>query len=164
MHTDEKLMQNILLSHILDLILVKEKTNILPELNECENWDMKVEVFLKHIPAHVKHSKRYQKALANVAYGRIQAILTYNFANISKLKSSITLLRPKDLPQGVVIDENYKLDKFSEIPVNVHMLEGNHATIVDNKDCANIINREIRDLIKQAAANATGEIENTLES
>lgn len=157
-------MQDFLLGHILDILAPKQKKNLLPELAECDTWDNKVEVFLKHVPDTVKHSKQYQRALATVVYGRLQAILKYDSSDYKKLKSAIILLRPKDLPAGIVMDENYGLDKFTEIPIKVHMLEGNHATIVDNKDCANIINRAIQDLTKEADAKSTGEILNTFES
>lgn len=43
----------------------------------------------------------------------------------------------------LVLEENYGLDKHTESTVIVHYLEGNHVSIIENKDVANIINRVI---------------------
>lgn len=51
------------------------------------------------------------------------------------------LLRPKETPPFVVVDDNYGLDIFTENSVTIYYLEGNHINIIENKDCANIINR-----------------------
>lgn len=79
--------------------------------------------------------------MATASFDRLQMVL--NQGEIVKVKAPITLLRPKETPPFLVIEENYGLDKFTDGPVTVHLLEGNHVSIIENKDCANIINRII---------------------
>lgn len=162
--TDLKMLENALLSYVIEMLAPKQQIDLLPALATCPDWETKVDIFLKHVPENIKHSKRYQRALVKVIYGRLQAIMNYSTADFKKLKSPAILLRAKDLPAGLVIDEDYALQAFLEQPVKVHLLEGNHISIVDNKDCANIINRAMLDLVKEAAAKATGEILNTIDS
>lgn len=162
--TDRKLMQDALLSYVIEMLAPKQQIDLLPVLVTCPDWESKVDVFLKHVPENIKHSKRYQRALVKVIYGRLQAIMNYNTTGFKKLKSPAILLRAKDLPPGLIIDEDYGLQAFLEQPTKVHLLEGNHISIVDNKDCANVINRAMLDLVKEAAARATGEILNTIDS
>lgn len=110
-------------------------------LSAIDSWDKKVECFLQHVPENVTHSKQYQRSLVDIILGRLKSLLNYNNDDgIGALKSQIILLRTKDT-HGVTIEENYSLQKYSEQPIVVHSLEGNHVTILDNKDCANIINR-----------------------
>lgn len=69
--------------------------------------------------------------------------MVLNQGEFKKVKAPIILLRPKETPPQLIIEENYGLDKYTENTVTVHLLEGNHVSIVENKDCANIINKVI---------------------
>lgn len=149
---DPKLMQDALLSYVVEMLAPKQQIDLLPALATCPDWESKVEVFLKHVPENIKHSKRYQRSLVKMIYGRLQSIMNYDATGLQKIKSPALLLRAKDLPVGLVIDEDYGLQAFLEQPISVHLLEGNHVSIVDNKDCAQIINRGMTDLVKDAAS------------
>ncbi|XP_077295534.1 fatty acid synthase-like [Arctopsyche grandis] len=140
-------MQDTFLCHIMDLLAPKmDKKPLYTSLLAADTWDNKVESFIKYVPESVKYSKHYQKGAVRAVFGRVLSILAYDGTVSYKLKSQVILLRTKDFPIGVVTDEQYCLQKYVEQPIQTHLLEGNHVTILENKDCANIINRFLADL------------------
>ncbi|XP_077295461.1 fatty acid synthase-like [Arctopsyche grandis] len=140
------IMQDSYLCHIMDLIAPKmDKKPLYTALSAIDTWDSKIECLLKHVPESVKYSKQYQKGMAKAVFGRVLSILAYDDTVSYKLKSQVILLRTKDYPIGVVTDEQYCLQKYVQQPIQTHLLEGNHVTILENKDCANIINKCLAD-------------------
>ncbi|XP_053616908.1 fatty acid synthase-like [Plodia interpunctella] len=136
-------LQNSLICHVIDIVSPNNDVtkDLMEKLNEIESYDERIEFAIKLSTVQSKYSQHFIASMAHICYDRIKVVLNYNVKNIKKLKSPVVLLRPKDNPPFVVCDENYGLDKFSESPVTVHYLEGNHVSIIENKDCANIINR-----------------------
>ncbi|XP_077295535.1 fatty acid synthase-like [Arctopsyche grandis] len=140
------IMQDTYLCHIMDLVAPKmDKKPLYTALSVINTWDNKVECFLQHVPESVKYSKQYQKGVAKAVFARVLSILAYDDTVSYRLKSQVILLRTKDFPIGVVTDEQYCLQKYAQQPIQMHLLEGNHGTILENKDCANIINRFLAD-------------------
>lgn len=111
-------------------------------LADIDSYDDRIDAAINACPVQSKYSPKFIKDLAHASYNRLRVLLDYDFKNIKKLESPIVLLRPKETPGYVVIEENYGLDKFTD-NLTVHFLEGNHVSIIDNKDCANIINRAL---------------------
>lgn len=136
-------LQNSFICHTLDIIAPnnEETKNLMEKLNEIESYEERVDYAIKLCPVQSKYSHNFIASMAQICYDRIKVVLNYNIKNIKKMKSPVILLRPKDNPPFVVCEENYGLDKFSESPVAVHYLEGNHVSIIENKDVANIINK-----------------------
>lgn len=136
-------LQNSLICHTVDIIAPNNDvtTVLMDKLNDIESYDERIEMAIKASPVQSKYSNKFIADSAGVSYDRLKVILNYDIKAAIKLKSPIVLLRPKENPANVAIDENYGLDKFTESNVTVHYLEGNHVSIVENKDAANIINR-----------------------
>lgn len=136
-------LQNNLICHTIDIIAPNNDVtkNLIEKLNEIESYEERVQYAIGASPVQGKYSNKFIAATAVICYDRLKVVLDFDSKNFKKLKSPIILLRPKENPPLVVVEENYGLDKFSEQPVLVHFLEGNHVTIIENKDCANIINR-----------------------
>ncbi|KAG6446749.1 hypothetical protein O3G_MSEX004583 [Manduca sexta] len=136
-------LQNSLLCHTIDI--VSPNNNITPvlmeKLNEIESYEEKVELAIKMSPIQTKYSNKFIADMAMCSFDRLKIVLNYNSKSIKKLKSPIMLLRPKENPPHVVCEENYGLDKYTDSGLTVHFLEGTHVSIIENKDCANIINR-----------------------
>lgn len=136
-------LQNSLLCHTVDIIapnndITKE---LMEKLNEIESYEERVECTIKMSPVQSKYSNNFIASIAAACFDRLKVVLNYNPKTATKLKSPIVLLRPKENPPYAVVEENYGLDKVTESTVTVHYLEGNHVSIIENKDCANIINR-----------------------
>ncbi|XP_047538487.1 fatty acid synthase-like isoform X2 [Vanessa atalanta] len=134
-------LQNSLIKQIIDIIAPKNKDSdtLLEKLKNIESYDERITYALKVSPPQQKYSDNFIKSIGKSSFDRLKMIL--NQAELKKIKAPITLLRPKENPPFLVIDENYGLDKFSEGPVTVHFLECNHASIIGNNDCVNIISK-----------------------
>lgn len=145
-------LQNSLLCHTIDIIAPNNDVSkgLMEKLSEIESYEERVECTIKMSPVQGKYSNKFIAAIAMACFDRLKVVLNYNPKTAKKLKSPIVLLRPKDNPPNVVIEENYGLDKLTESNVTVHYLEGNHISIIENKDCANIINRILLDSDKDS--------------
>lgn len=138
-------LQNNLLCHTVDIIAPNNDVSrgLMEKLNEIESYEERVELTIKTSPVQSKYSNKFIADIARVSFDRLKVIMNFDPKTFKKLQSPIILLRPKENPPYVVLEENYGLDKYTENNVIVHYLEGNHVTIIDNKDSANIINKAV---------------------
>ncbi|XP_045454011.1 fatty acid synthase [Melitaea cinxia] len=140
-------LQNSLISHVIDIVAPNNDVTatLVEELKEIDSYDDKIQYAIKVCPAQQLYSNKFIESIAKAAFDRLKIITNIN--GLNKVKAPIELLRPKETPPFLVIEDNYGLDKFTESPVIVHFVEGNHVSIIENKDCANIINRSIQSQI-----------------
>ncbi|XP_059048240.1 fatty acid synthase-like [Achroia grisella] len=143
-------LQNSLICHTLDIIAPNNDVNniLIEKLNEIEDYSERIDFSINLSKEYVKnddYSHGFIAAAAQACFDRVKVVLNYNLKAAKKLQSPIILLRPKENPPFIVCEENYGLDKHSDGPITIHFLEGNHITIIENKDVANIINRVITD-------------------
>ncbi|XP_026498403.2 fatty acid synthase-like isoform X1 [Vanessa tameamea] len=138
---NETQLQNSLICKTMSMVHPKSEINdtLMEKLNEIESYDDRVDYAIKVSPTELKYSDKFIKHIATGSFDRIKMVLGQH--ELKKIKAPIVLLRPKENPTFMVTEENYGLDKLTEGPVTVHLVEGNHASIIENKDCANIINR-----------------------
>lgn len=136
-------LQNSLLCHTVDIAAPNNNIthDLIVKLNEIESYDERVALTLKSSPVQGNYSDKFMANMAKVCFDRLKVVLNFNAKEFKKLTSPIVLLRPKETPPFIAVDENYGLDKFTSAVVFIHYLEGNHVSIIENKDCANIINR-----------------------
>lgn len=134
------------------------------KLNEIESYEERVECTVKMSPVQSKYSNKFISAIASACFDRLKVITKCNGKLSKKLKSPIVLLRPKENPPYVAVEENYGLDKLTESNVTVHYLEGNHVSIIENKDCANIINRILLESSKEGGVDSGKAEENIVTS
>ncbi|XP_041971751.1 fatty acid synthase-like isoform X2 [Aricia agestis] len=144
-NTDAHL-QNSLICHCINM--VSPKNEMIPEieakLEKLNTFDEKIDFAISNSPWHPNYTNAFIGWMARCAFDRLKIVLNHSDSVISeKLKAPITLLRPKENLSDFMAEVNYGLDKLTEAEVKVHFLEGNHSTIVENKDCANIINRQV---------------------
>lgn len=140
-------LQNSLICHVIDIVAPNNDVTatLVEELKEIDSYDEKIQYAIKVCPAQQLYSNKFIESIAKAAFDRLKIITNIN--GLNKVKAPIELLRPKETPPFLVIEDNYGLDKFTESPVIVHFVEGNHVSIIENKDCANIINRSIQSQI-----------------
>lgn len=83
------------------------------ELNKCNTWNEKLDLisarFSKDI---VELTVENQKLLCSTVYDHVIAIQDYNITSLSRLKSSITLLKSTFAPVTVT-EEDYGLHKVN---------------------------------------------------
>lgn len=138
--------------------------DLLEKLNEIESYEERVQLAIKTLPIQTKYSDKFIEGIAWASFDRLKVVLNFNSKNFKKLQSPIILLRPKDNPSFIVVEENYGLDKFTENKLTIHYLEGNHISIIENKDCANIINRILVEGEEQKAKIGENVVTNMVES
>lgn len=142
---NDQQLQNNLLCHTIDIVAPNNDVSksLMEKLNDIESYEERVALTIKSSPVQSKYSDKFIANIAQACFDRLKAVLNFNPKAFTKLQSPVILLRPKENPSFVVVEENYGLDKFTESTVTVHYLEGNHISIIENKDCANIINRAV---------------------
>lgn len=142
--SDEKL-QNSLICHVLDLLVPNNEitATLMEKLDEIESYDDRVKYATDICAIQHNYSNQFISNISKSCFYRLKIIINSRNEEIKKIKTPITLLRPKETPPFVTVEDNYGLDKITEGAVTVHFLEGNHHSILENKDCANIINRVV---------------------
>lgn len=100
-----------------------------------------MEVALSAVPESSPHSPKYQREVALGMYKRLFGLVHYA-PTFLKLATPITLFRPETAALQN-IPEDYNLSQFTERPVEVKFYEGDHLTILENKEVA-------RDLVETA--------------
>nr|XP_049698956.1 fatty acid synthase [Helicoverpa armigera]XP_049698957.1 fatty acid synthase [Helicoverpa armigera] len=159
-------LQNSLLCHTVDIVAPNNDITktLMEKLNEIESYEERVELTIKMSPVQSKYSNKFIANIARACYERLKVVLDFNPKNFKKLQSPVVLLRPKENPPYVVVEENYGLDKYTENTVTVHYLEGNHISIIENKDCANIINRALVESEGQTGKTAENTVTSIVEN
>ncbi|XP_024868387.1 uncharacterized protein LOC112452421 isoform X2 [Temnothorax curvispinosus] len=112
------------------------------ELNTCNTWDEKVKVFHAYFPKDLNVlTIENQKLIYFTVFNHIVAVQDYDISSLPRLKSSITLLKPT-FPIVSFTEEDYGLHKVTEGKVQIHYVEGNHITMMDNDKIISAINEE----------------------
>ncbi|CAK1541813.1 unnamed protein product [Leptosia nina] len=142
---NEVLLQNSLICHCIDLVAPNNDvtSTLMKKLTEIESYEERVAYAASVCPVQHNYSLEFIRNIAIACYYRTKMIIDCRTENMKKIKAPIVLLRPKENPPTMVLEENYGLDKLTEGGVTVEFLEGNHHSILENKDCANVINRMV---------------------
>ncbi|PSN47455.1 hypothetical protein C0J52_01937 [Blattella germanica] len=90
---------------------------------------------------NTQYSKVFQMALGTAVYKRLKAIQQYNWFSEKKIQSKVILIRTE---AQVVPSDDYGLSKICNQKVEVHCIPGNHVTILDSQETANIINEHAK--------------------
>ncbi|XP_059048229.1 fatty acid synthase-like [Achroia grisella] len=139
--------QNSIICHTINKIVPSNDITktLKQKLNGIDKYEDKIKYAIEVSSVQTNYSKEFISCIARVSFDRIKVILNHNLNDVKKLQSPIILMRPKDTYPFIKCKDNYGLDKFSDSSVIVHLLDGNHVSIVENKDVADIINNVISD-------------------
>lgn len=114
------------------------------ELSKCDSWPRKMDLLYRHMPESIKndYSSEYLYDLVRAMTNRLEAVIEMNVNAEPKCKlmSPITLVRPK-LPSFTDIADDYGLSKYTNQPVDIRYIKGNHLTMLDGDEIAEIIDR-----------------------
>ncbi|XP_015515781.2 fatty acid synthase [Neodiprion lecontei] len=140
--TDDQL-QSRVLSEIMDILAPSVTATLVEELQNCVNWESKLAAFTKVLPAakNLDFPTETQQEICSAIYHRIKAILNYDISALSPLETPIILLRPK-IHSVRSMPEDYGLKKITQGKIEVHYVEGNHVTMLEDNICATAINGE----------------------
>lgn len=143
--TAQEITDNAIQLMLINVICFKVFPNENPEeifmtLCELKTWPEKINRLVEFgIKANVEYSEQYLRDMLDALFHRLKMVFTYEHDSNTKLKSSITLVRPTEVAV-VDIDEDYDLSKITEASVSLKFVEGNHTTMLDNDKLADIIN------------------------
>lgn len=118
------------------------------QLMKCENRQSKIQLIIDFLSNDIKtkYSQQYLENITVAILNRLKAVINLNIEGDKlghvmdeKLKSAITLIRPTQVSFSDIV-EDYGLQTYTEQPVTVNYVEGNHFSVLENVDLANIIN------------------------
>lgn len=137
----DEMVQAILLMAIVNLVFSEDNPEeIIATFVDFKTWTDKVNHLVDYgLKSNLKYSENYLRKMVFSLYSRLRLIFDFDINAVQKLKSSITLVRPTEVAV-VDIDEDYELSKLTEGTVQLKFVEGNHATMLDNPQLAQIIN------------------------
>lgn len=133
------IMFNLVASHEATTTAVNQ---LVEKVTPLKSWDERLEHFIGMLP-NTNHSMKHLKAVGAATYTRLKAISSYKWEHKKTIKSHVTLLRPTIM--ALQTKEDYGLSQYCDKEVEVHFVMGNHVTLLDNKECATIINQHVVD-------------------
>lgn len=125
---------------IIQNIFPLENTDeLMMKLKECPTWEAKVDKLIQFGKSQTEYTEEYMRLIAHAMYNRLKIVFASDITKVEKIKSPITLIRPTEVA-FVEIEEDYELSRYTEGPVTLKFIEGNHTTMLDNIKLADIIN------------------------
>ncbi|XP_047362716.1 fatty acid synthase-like [Vespa velutina] len=111
------------------------------ELQKSKPWDEKVKAFFNVLPPEYKqlYLERDLKNALLSFYVRLRAAMKYNPEPLPYIRAPITLLKPM-LSSVRHISYDYGLEKITDGKVEVHVIDGDHSTMLENNEIAMAIN------------------------
>lgn len=138
--TDEMIQHMLILGILRHTFPEDSRDEVMSALTEANTWEDKINCLIQSgSKLNLDYSENYLRNLVSSLFSRLKMVFEFNADNITKIKSSITLIRPTEVAV-VDIEENYELNKWTEGNVDLKFIDGNHATVLDNPRLAEIIN------------------------
>lgn len=138
---NDNAIQMMLIHVICNLVFPNDNPDdIVMTLSELKTWQEKINRMVEFgIKANIEYSEQYLRDMVEALFARLKIVFDYEQVIKSKLKSSITLIRPTEVAV-VDIDEDYELSKYTDGAINLKFIEGNHTTMLDNDKLSQIVN------------------------
>ncbi|XP_014486669.1 PREDICTED: fatty acid synthase-like [Dinoponera quadriceps] len=136
--------QNNVLLGLTDLFSTLHSTMILIELSKYKTWEEKLNAFIEYIltiSTQLPFVENY-KVYCTTIYKHLMALQEYDASLLPPLKSSIVLLKPTFASLSSA-EEDYGLRMVTEGRVQVHYIEGNHITMIENNEVVGVINGDV---------------------
>ncbi|XP_035722352.1 fatty acid synthase-like [Vespa mandarinia] len=141
--SEEELESNILLG-IMDAFTPTNSEQLVLELGKCKTWDEKINAFFNAISP--EHKQMYleldQRSAIFSFYTRLKAVIKYNPEPMPYIRAPITLFKPM-LSSVQYAQYDYGLQHITESKVKVHVVDGNHVTMLEHMKIAMVINDEL---------------------
>ncbi|XP_046832934.1 fatty acid synthase-like isoform X1 [Vespa crabro] len=141
--SSEEELQNKLFVFMAKILISVNIEQLVLGLEKSKTWDEKVNAFFNVLPPEYKqlYLERDQRNAILSFYVRLQASMKYKPEPIPYIRTPIILFKPI-LSSVKHISYDYGLQKITDGKVEVHVIEGNHATMLENNEIAMAINRE----------------------
>ncbi|XP_045537637.1 fatty acid synthase-like [Papilio machaon] len=131
-------LQNVIAARMFHLTTGLNSEEFLKELETIESWDKKIDAFIRRVKGLVPYSHEYMRSLLEITYNRVISAREYQ-PNL-KLKSELVLIKSTTSAEFVNLPDDYNLGKYSESPVKVYDIDGDHASVPYDIRVSTIIN------------------------
>lgn len=138
--SDESIQYLLVAAVVQNIFPDESPEELLAALIKCPTFEDKVNYLVLYgKKAESIYSEPYLRNMMDALYNRLKIVFNYDTENIVKIQSAITLVRPTEV-SVVDIDEDYELSHYTEGPINLKFVEGNHTTMLDHPKLPIIIN------------------------
>lgn len=137
--TDDSIQLMLIIAIIQNIFPLENPDELLLKLKECPTWESKVDKLIQFGKSQTEYSEEYMRSITQAMYNRLKIVFEFDTVNVEKIKSPITLIRPTEVA-FVEIEEDYELSRYTEGPVTLKFIEGNHTSMLENIKLADIIN------------------------
>ncbi|XP_025837130.1 fatty acid synthase-like [Agrilus planipennis] len=117
---------------------LKVNAEILNKLERLANWDTRLQLVLDSLQ-YAKEDKTFLTKILTVLKNRIDQLLDYKFNHDKMITGRIFLLRPT----GSSKYDNCGLLKICDQVINILIVKGDHTTILQSQETADIINEHV---------------------
>uniref|UniRef100_A0A7R9K774 oleoyl-[acyl-carrier-protein] hydrolase n=1 Tax=Timema genevievae TaxID=629358 RepID=A0A7R9K774_TIMGE len=137
--------------NLITKLLGIESNKVQEDLINLKDWKSRVAFVLHKIKNLSPKRKRYLESGLESSYIRINKLLNYKPTE-KLLSGDVHLIRP----EGALQEEHCDLHKYFQGTVNIHMVDGDHRTLLSNRATADIINNEALANIKEVSPHLRG--------
>ncbi|KPJ04124.1 Fatty acid synthase [Papilio xuthus] len=131
-------LQNVVAARMFHLTTGLNSEEFMKELEAIDSWDKKIDIFIRRVKKLVPYSHDYMKSLLETTYNRF--VLAREYQPNLKLNSELILIKSTASAEFVNLPDDYNLGKYSERPVKVYNIDGDHASAPYDVRVPTIIN------------------------
>lgn len=132
-------LQFLIASLLMSLIAPNKSQDV---LLKCKSYEEMIECILRQSD-EPPYSEAYSREMLHLLLKHSKIVCNLDVENNVKVKSNVTLIRASDA-MLLDIDEDYGLSKVATGEVTLKCIEGNHMTVLDNDDLAEVLNEELQ--------------------
>ncbi|XP_013162844.1 PREDICTED: fatty acid synthase-like isoform X2 [Papilio xuthus] len=119
-------LQNVVAARMFHLTTGLNSEEFMKELETIDSWDKKIDIFIRRVKKLVPYSHDYMRSLLETTYNRF--VLAREYQPNLKLNSELILIKSTASAEFVNLPDDYNLGKYSERPVKVYDIDGDHAS------------------------------------
>uniref|UniRef100_A0A7R9NU93 oleoyl-[acyl-carrier-protein] hydrolase n=1 Tax=Timema tahoe TaxID=61484 RepID=A0A7R9NU93_9NEOP len=132
--------------NLITKLLGIESNKVQEDLINLKDWKSRVAYVLHKMKNLSPKRKRYLESGLESSYIRINKLLNYKPTE-KLLSGDVHLIRP----EGALEEDHCDLHKYFQGTVNIHLVDGDHRTLLSNRATADIINNEALANIKEVS-------------
>lgn len=138
-NTDENI-QSIILLTCVRLLFPDDFHDLAKKIFENKTWDTRLHTFVEIAQARSQYSEVYGSKMLSALINRLKISLDADKIVLPTLSNTqISLIRPTD-SSTKDFDEDYGLGKYCSQKVRVDVIDGNHASILNNPELVKLLN------------------------
>ncbi|XP_062548544.1 fatty acid synthase-like [Armigeres subalbatus] len=124
---------------LIAMILPDDRSETAMSILKISSFDNQIEKLIELGAEQSEYSPDYTRGMASALCRRVKMAALLNLDEDQPLDLPITLVRPTEQP-FTDIEDNYGLSSYTTGEITLRVVEGNHASMLDNPDLVEIIN------------------------